>query len=57
MSFLSRLFGRRGTKEAIVARITNGPGKFAFSIVGESHYQRNIAQICGPKDEDSTRRS
>ena len=30
-----------------------GTGSYDFDIVGESHYQRTLAQIAGPKNEDS----
>jgi hypothetical protein len=54
MGIISWLFGRKEpAKPVVVAHISNGPGKFAFNIVGESHYQENLERIGGPKDEDS----
>lgn len=32
-----------------------GDGKFAFPIVGESHYQRELETICGGKSEKGAR--
>lgn len=30
----------------------NGPGEFAYDIVGESRYQNNLSKIAGPKSVD-----
>lgn len=29
-----------------------GPGDFQFDVVGESHYQNALKEICGPRKED-----
>ena len=46
----------RGSKYDIPIGNIAGPGKFEFDIVGESHYQRALQRIAGPKGEDSKRR-
>lgn len=50
-----RLFSNKTTEQrpaqSIVADI-DGPGKYECDIVGESHYQDALDQICGGKCED-----
>ena len=53
MGLLSRLFGGRskGSDQVPVLHI-DGPGEFAFDVVGESHYQSALNKICGGRSED-----
>lgn len=46
-----RTYGRE-SKYHSPPREIPGPGTFSFDIVGESHYQRALRRIAGPKDED-----
>jgi hypothetical protein len=60
MGFLRRLFGS-GAKPTLLQRgdrlLLEGPDAFALPIVGESHYQDALEQICGPRtDEGEDRR-
>jgi hypothetical protein len=32
--------------------LIRGPGKFLLAVVGESHYQSDLREICGPPNED-----
>ena len=53
MGFFSRLFGGR-SKEPDQLPLLNieGPGMFEFDVVGESHYQTALDDICGGPSED-----
>ncbi len=53
--------GRRSRRRRTEAKVqsgqrmrarVNGPGLFALQIVGESHYQDALEEICGPRTED-----
>jgi len=49
MGFLSRLFGQSTPSIDVthIASITNGPGTYNVDVIGESHYQRALNNICG----------
>jgi hypothetical protein len=51
MGFLSKLFGKSEKKSDPIK--LNCPGKFSVNVVGESHYQEHIANICGGRTENS----
>jgi len=50
MGFFSRLFGR--SKDSKNALNLTGPGTFSCEIMGESHYQDNLEDICGGRTEE-----
>ena len=49
MGIFAWLFGKRARDEVLNI---NGPGTFSFDVVGESHYQRQLSDICGGGCED-----
>jgi len=51
MGLLSRLFGRSRKSTPLIADIP-GPGTFSMEVVGESHYQRELENICGGRTVD-----
>jgi hypothetical protein len=55
MGFLRRLFGG-GAKPTLPQLgdrlLLEGPDAFALPIVGESHYQDALEQICGPRTDE-----
>lgn len=59
MGFFSKVFGNQGEKQAqpagVVARLP-GPGEFELQVVGESHYQDNLEELCGGKTPDGHRK-
>ena len=58
MGILSWLFGsveKSPTLSRQIADITNGPGTYDVDVVGESHYQDALEDICGGRAEDSQR--
>src|SRR5947207_8334420 len=61
MGFFGRLFGVGQSPLASAPRAERidleGSGAFTLAIVGESHYQQALEQICGPRsDEGEDRR-
>jgi hypothetical protein len=44
-------FGRETARNGVIV----GDGKFAFPIVGESHYQSELETICGGRSEEGAR--
>jgi hypothetical protein len=54
MSLFSWLFGNGQQSQVTGSRIANlpGPGTYEFEIVGESHYQDALEEICGGHTED-----
>jgi len=58
MGLFSWLFGSDARPSKIimqVADITNGPGTYDVDVVGESHYQDALENVCGGRTEDSQR--
>ena len=58
MGLFSWLFGsdeRSSTTTMQVADITNGPGTYNVDVVGESHYQEALENICGGRAENNQR--
>lgn len=55
MGLLNWLFGSSAPATAPVGTI-EGPGSFAFEIVGESNYQGTLTKICGGKTEEGHNR-
>jgi hypothetical protein len=56
MGFFRRLFGFSRSPssrppQGMTAHL-QGPGAFALAVVGESHYQESIEEICGPRSEE-----
>lgn len=60
MGFFARLFGAAQSQAQVppgMRAYLEGPGTFALPVVGESHYQRALETICGPRsDEGEDRR-
>ena len=49
---LSWLFGKRSDSDEQVPVLNiDGPGIFEFDVVGESHYQTALSDICGGRSE------
>lgn len=41
--------------EIMVLRINNGPGTYSVDVVGESHYQEALEDICGGRNDEGQR--
>jgi hypothetical protein len=57
MGFFTRLFGGDAATTPLEPGfrvVLKGPDAFALPIVGESHYQDALQQICGPRTEEGT---
>ena len=55
MGFLRRHFGGDAAETPLEPRVRlvlKGPDAFALPIVGESHYQDALEQICGPRTDE-----
>ncbi len=46
------LFRKQPSSPSVVGNLP-GPGTYEFDIVGESHYQDALEEICGEKSEES----
>ena len=58
MGLLSWLFGGNQVgsgRQSHIANISNCPGAYDVDVVGESHYQDALEEICGGRTEDSQR--
>jgi len=54
MGFLQKLFGKGPSGDQILS--VDGPGDYRMDVVGESHYQKELRAICGPRSEDGENR-
>lgn len=53
MGIFAALFGRRGPEFDLAGvRSMRGDGKFRLDVVGESHYQPALSEICGGRTRE-----
>lgn len=58
MGLFSGMFGGHKNPSKFtmqIAELNNGPGTYSVDVVGESHYQEALEDICGGKTEEGHR--